>query len=118
MTVSLSALTVNGRSVTISSTTLAITLPSTANFAAIKIIGTSAGNYVKIGDTVKASGQEFTVSVTSGTAFNVVVQDAASDPTDTATYSLTITKGSYNELLDLTATASGTFTASFRAECL
>jgi hypothetical protein len=99
MAVALSALTVNGRTVTIADT-MSITLPSTADFTALTIVPTSAGNYITIGTTTKASGQSFTVSVTSGTAFNVVVQDAASEPTDTKTYSLTITKGSYDELLE------------------
>ena len=111
---SITAVEVAGRAVTVASS-MAITLPSTTNMASVSIKVTGTGTL-----TAAVGGNDPT-TITSGTAFNANLSSSGvitlTSTVDTATtYTLTVTKGSFDELQETSVTTMakvGWFSARF-----
>lgn len=108
----ITAVQVAGRNVTVASS-MAITLPSTQDMSAVSIKVTGTGTLTA------AVGTASPTTVTSGTAFSANLSSSGvvhlTSTADTATeYTLTVTKGSFDELQDIsmnTITKVGWFSA-------
>lgn len=92
----ITAVQVAGRNVTVASS-MAITLPSTTNMSAVSIKVTGTGTLTA------AVGSNSPAEITSGTAFNADLSSSGvvhlTSTVDTATeYTLTITKGTFDEI--------------------
>lgn len=99
MAAALTSVKVNGTTVTVSDS-MAIELPSTTTMTAVPVILTAAEGYgITFRGTAVTSGTSFNANFSETSSATIVVT-ATADESDTKSYSLTVTKGTWDGVLE------------------